>query len=833
MSLKIDLQARKITGAIKDLARNEGESQRSMGLFRRVRAELGTRVHQDYRKRRDRVAGFKAEVPVELKLQVQGFDVSLGGRLDGILRIPGGLLLEEVKSVAMGGADLAHMDASFFMEFAMQLKLYGLAVSSKGTGRVEARLVLCSLIDGSWHELPVRIDPDEIESEAKEKIQNLLEKAHWEETRALKLAAISESLAFPYKIPRPGQLELIDTMLSEMAKGRPMLALAPTGIGKTVSAVMAGLKLALKHNSPMLFLTAKNTQHELAARTFEDVCAANGKEVGSELKCIVLRAKERMCIPGGLACHPDLCPYLKDFQSRLNHSNAIEQALSSGPVVRPEVVFAIGESHRLCPFGLSLAIAREVNLVVCDYNYVFDPSVSLSQFFQEEGASPVVVIDEAHNLFDRARTYFSPVITRDEILELMAAIDKGAFASPKEHPAESPELPGLLYNVDGTKLFSMIRDLCVSVDMLMAESLAHAERLMVPKWEGFRSLDQDPGSWKGIAESAAELVVPYSLYNRIHKLIRPKDPILSFLSRVLAIYDLLETGGDELVYFVTEHGWEGNPAFGVLCVNPALMLKEMHKRALATAAMSATLMPLEYYSDVLGFSDLDPVLASFESPFPRENLLVKAVTHISTTYRQRPGSYDPIARSIETVLTARPGKYAVFFPSYEFLSEVDRRLKVVRSKVMVQSKGMSQEQRARFLEEFRNTSGPRVLLAVMGGAFAEGIDLPGSELIGAIVVGIGLPQVSFEREMMREYFQNHYEKGFAYAMLYPGLQRVVQSAGRVIRTFEDRGVVILVGKRFRQRNVIASLPGHWYRFSPEELFEGDLESNLADFWSRK
>jgi DNA excision repair protein ERCC-2 len=270
---------------------------------------------------------------------------------------------------------------------------------------------------------------------------------------------------------------------------------------------------------------------------------------------------------------------------------------------------------------------------------------------------------------------------------------------------------------------------------------------------------------------------------------------------------------------------------GVVCVDPSRRLEAHHRRAAGVVAMSATLTPLAYFSEVLGLSRLDPLLTSAPSPFPADRRLVRVVPTVSTTFREREASAPEVARLIERVVAVRPGCYAAFFPSFAYLSLVAPKLRLPPSQVLVQLPSMATPLRQRTLDRLRAAAGPVLLLAVMGGVFGEGIDLPGEALIGAIVVGPGMPAVSFERALMQRHFDERYEAGFAYAMIYPGLQRVIQAAGRVIRSEEDRGVIVLLGRRFAEGELGRCLPPHWYRHDPAELCCDDPVPALEAFWN--
>jgi len=835
MALSVDLEARTISVSIRELAESAASGPRGMGLLGRARAELGQRVHASYRAERGQVAGFKAEVPVSLAVELDGFEVSLGGRIDGLIEGPGGPIIEEVKSVTLHGGELAHADAALFPDFTLQLRLYALALAAaRPDDRLTGRLILYSLLDETRHEVLVDLAPEETERELLERLRDLIAHAEWERTRARRLARIAGELKFPYDTMRPHQQELIDTIASGLDAARPVLAMAPTGIGKTVSALLAGLRFALGRDAHLFFLTAKNTQQILVQSTFEQICTAAGLAPG-DLKCLTLRAKERMCPPETLLCHPEVCPYLKEFLARLKSSGAIEQLLAAGSRIDPEAVLAVGEAHRLCPHGVQLALAEEVNLVIGDYNYVYDPGVALHRFFGPEAdRRAAVVVDEAHNLFDRARGYYSPAITRAELAELAERFRKGEFLSTRDREREEgvvqDALPGMEFGVRGPELFGWLRGLCRDLDAMIGRTLATAEQAGTGQVEDCRPVEADLEAWQGFAERAAELIVPYALYNRAHRLVRRNDPVVDLLARVTRILDVLSLERCEFVPYVSGPHAPDGEAIGVLCVNPAERLERRHRQVEGTVAMSATLTPLSYYQDVLGFPALDPLAASLSSPFPGENLDVLVARDVSTTYRERARHYETIARIVERTAAARPGKYAAYFPSFKFLADVRRLLELPREQVLIQHSEMSGDERELLLEQLRQSEEPRLLLAVMGGVFAEGIDLPGEDLIGAVVVGPGLPQVGFERALMQQYFQEHYEQGFAYAMLYPGLQRVIQSAGRVIRTPEDRGVIVLVGQRFAGHELLSCLPEHWYAHAPEEMIAEDLEQRLARFW---
>ncbi|HSA23428.1 MAG TPA: PD-(D/E)XK nuclease family protein, partial [Myxococcota bacterium] len=626
MPLAVDLEHRRISGSIGDVCELLREGPRGAGLLGRARAELGARLHQDLRAEREAASpDYRAELPVELLARVDGFEARLGGRIDGLHSPPGRRLVEEVKSVTLGAAELARVRAEFFPDYCLQLRLYCLALAEAEPGPPpEARLTLISLLDGGRRELELTPEPGATRAQLEALLREALERARQAELRAAELARLAERLVFPYPATRPHQADFLEAIEQALARGQPVLAMAPTGTGKTVAALVGGLRAALRRGGRLAFLTSKTTQQRLVERTFEDVCQAAGLTRG-ELRELTFRAKEGMCPPGHLLCHPDVCPYLQDFQGRLERGGALEQALAAGPRLDPDEVRAVGEAHRLCPFELQLALLSHAELVVGDYNYVYDPSVALPRLVGEEAERGlVVVVDEAHNLFDRARGYYSPFLASQELVDLAGALERGEFLAKVER-SEQLKLEGLVTTIDGPSLFSDLRAYVQALaDAVQVEARA-AEESGRAALEGCRVAEPARETWLRLGGRAGELLIPYVLYNRTHRLIRKPDPLLDLLHRAGRLRDVLQLGGREFVAYTADHAAPGGAGFGVLCVNPAERLRARHSEVLGTLAMSATLSPLDYFADVLGFAPLDPLKLSLPSPFPRENLGVFVV----------------------------------------------------------------------------------------------------------------------------------------------------------------------------------------------------------------
>ncbi len=366
-----------------------------------------------------------------------------------------------------------------------------------------------------------------------------------------------------------------------------------------------------------------------------------------------------MCPSGSLLCHVEVCEFLEDFPARVERSQAIEKLVQLGTRIDPDAVRAFGEAQRLCPFALSLMLIPEVQLVICDYNYVYDPSVALAQFSDATTLKPTVIIDEAHNLFDRARGYYSPFLASRALDELDQRLVSGEFLAVADHAHQLSFRP-LLGATSGPVLFERLRAFIVQLKDSIAKILAAAAS-QEGGLDHCRPVEPERDRFNDHAEHAAELLLAYALYNRTHALAYAQDPILDLLSLVIHLRDVVSAAGNEIVPYAAFAEAPAGEGFGCLCVNPAKRLLERHRQVAGTIAISATLTPLSYYADVLGFTALNPVMASFASPFPRENLGVWVVPSVSTAFRVRGRHRQAIARIIEQTYEARPGRYVAFF----------------------------------------------------------------------------------------------------------------------------------------------------------------------------
>ncbi len=473
-------------------------------------------------------------------------------------------------------------------------------------------------------------------------------------------------------------------------------------------------------------------------------------------------------------------------------------------IITPDEVYDRGVAEKICPFELSLDLSLNVSVVIGDYNYVFDPNVYLRRFFLEQKYDDIIlIIDEAHNLYSRGREYYSPELHRQKLKTLISRLKNSI------HPVLI-DLQKFLESVD-----RHFMKLSKSAD----ESDSAAKKFLVKINKDF---------FKKRKVVLDEIIMEYYIYRRENVGPVRQDPIQDFFYDFIAFYNVLMLEGDEFSYIYDREGEED--VLKILCKDPSKELGKRIRGFYATIAMSATLEPQKFYRDVLGFDRDKTIICSFPSPFPREYRKIVVVPDVSTRYKVRHRFYEKVGKIVGEITSLKKGNYFVFFPSFEYLEGVSPYLHQDDFDVISQERVMNEKERGALLKKLKSKEGKHLILAVQGGIFAEGVDYPGEMLIGVIVVGPGLPKVCFEQELIREYFSEQYGMGFEYAYLYPGMNRVIQSAGRLIRSEKDRGIIVLLGQRFCTQYYNSLFPIDWYEYSPNELVTRDYSKGIKKFW---
>ncbi len=673
-----------------------------------------------------------------------------------------------------------------------------------GTESVTLRIIYVNETTGASDEVSEVVDKKALDSFFQKCASAVSIYAKPEIERVTVRVPSMKAIHFPYKGVREGQDEFIRRTYKALIKGNTLFACAPTGTGKTVSVIYPALKAIGEGRCDKAFyLTPKGTTQEAAKD-----CLELFSDNGAKIKAIILTSKEKscpcrmICRESAMACEMAKCNKLAEAVMELH-------ALGKC-VVTIEEVRDIAKSHTVCPYELELAYSELCDFIICDFNYLFDPVVYIRRFFTEGGRFSFL-IDEAHNLADRSREMYSSELAIKDIDTLLENEAIGALSNlRKELPKVSTAIRALLFpfvkdemhkdedggEIGAASLSHVPSDLFGITAHLLA-LLEDEEKLAV------KAHDQERG---------ARLKAIRDLFYKVKK-----------LSNSLNSFD---TGYRLLIFY---RG--GELFFKVLCIDAAGEIQKRIDKGSGAVFFSATLTPLNYYRDILSEDRYADVM-EVDSPFDPEQLSVAIMDRISIRYSERSRTLPAVCRVVAATLSARRGHYMVFAPSFEYAEALYNEFKTKYPKIksMLQGKNMTLSEKEEFLAAFSRDSGSYLVgFCVMGGIYSEGIDLAGDSLIGAIVVGIGMPSLSYEREVIAAYFEEKYESGKQYAYIYPGMNRVFQAAGRVIRREDDRGVIVLIDDRFADPIYKKSIPNLWEGMQYVSDAK-DLKAQLDKFW---
>jgi len=578
-------------------------------------------------------------------------------------------------------------------------------------------------------------------------------------------------------------------------RSRNLFVQAPTGVGKTLSVLFPSVKAMAEGLTERIFyLTAKTVTASVAEENLQVLLSR-----GLDLLACTIRAKEKLCPNEVFECNPELCPYAKGHFDRVN--DAVFELLKEGGLFTAERLLAAAEKAGVCPYEFALDVSVWCDTVIADYNYAFDPRVRLRRYFSEgTGGDYIFLVDEAHNLPDRASEMYSASLVKEDVLALKKLIMKKdgrasraldrlnrAMLSLRRNLGDYPEVGrGIL---SGT----------------VAE-LPDINFLMEPLTGSYFELSRLLEEQKNFPE---------------------RKEVLTGFFEIRTFLETAEQAGEG--YRIYARFDDDGFRIRLLCVDPSARLKKCLESARTTVFFSGTLLPVQYYKEMLT-GDPEEYAIYTESPFDPENRLLLAASDVSSRYQRRTETeFRRIAEYLRITVSAKTGNYLAFFPSYEFLGKVEKVLRIPGTEILVQEKEMDEDQRRAFLSVFAKADGnSRLGLCVMGGAFSEGIDLAEDRLIGCIVVGTGLPAINPESELVKEYFDAAGKDGFDYAYRYPGMNKVRQAAGRLIRTDRDRGVILLLDDRFLTPRSRSLFPLEWADLRRTDLSR--IEEELNSFW---
>jgi DNA excision repair protein ERCC-2 len=803
MAVKIHLAKKTVSLGVGDLvAEPLGQAGRVAGIRTWTRLALGREAHTQHQQAQSELhTGYAREIFVRHTTTVDDFTVKIQGRIDGVYQPSNGgpWIVEEIKSVIVSPLEFAALAAESYPHYLEQLRLYCFFTQQQAPD-VVGRLVYLNVADGTRRDIETTGPFDDCGRLIADRIRALITTARDREWQQAQRRMRGGELRFPHERPRQHQDAMIAAVDNALAKGRHLLVSAPSGIGKTAGALYPTVRYALANDMRVFFVTAKNTQAAIAIETLRKLNVPTA---------VAFRARESMCINDTYACREEFCQHLRDFALKLEQTRVADRLLEQR-LILPEAMMEAGRGARLCPFELALLEAERTDVIVCDYNYVFDPQVYFRRFFQDADYSDaILVIDEAHNLVQRAMDYYSPSLHRRQVRDLMKNLkhlDKSLARNLKAFLGELDDFFGR-QAVRQPDEYSQVDD---------PPRRDETKFLIEPPRQFFESLKPE----------FTRLSLRYVLDKVAGGRAIPDDPVEEFFGDFGQFCGVLAMDGEEFSHVFDA----GEETVEIVCKDPSRQLAKRIEGFHSVIAMSATLEPVEFYRQMLGFDPERTDDIRLPSPFPKENRKILVVPRVSTTFRYRSANVGKIAEIIATTASARAGNYMALFPSYDFMKATAQHLDLP---VIVQEPRMTEVQRQEVLDALKTNRPPKLVLAVQGGLFAEGVDFVGEMLSGVIVVSPALPQVSFERELMRQYYESRYSKGFEFAYLYLGMNRVIQSVGRLIRTETDRGVAVLVCQRFAQPQYSTLFPPDWSNDRPNDLLSKDLESELRRFWSER
>ena len=808
----------------------------------------GSKIHRKIQ--RSMGENYQAEVPLALTIEAEEYMLVIEGRADGIAygEFPNRnsekeaytqdtfldrtgkseemVYIDEIKGVYR---NVATMEAPVYVHKAQAMCYAYIYALQNHLDQIGVQMTYCNLDTEDVKLFQEVFAWDALADWFGNLIAEYRKWADWQIMWRRKRQESIQNLEFPYPY-REGQRKLVGDVYRTIRRGKNLFIQAPTGVGKTISTIFPAVKAVGEELADRIFyLTAKTITATVAKETFGLL-----REQGYQAKIIQLTAKEKLCLCGNTAieqeaadqddpypdfpqikleCNPQNCPYAKGHFDRVN--DAVFELLQASDLFTREEILAQARKHRVCPFELSLDVATWCDNILCDYNYVFDPNVYLKRFFQDSSKEKYLfLVDEAHNLVDRSREMYSATLYKEDILAVKKIMKPHNQAIARTLDKCNKAMLDFKRECENYSV-------CESVGVLTF----YLMRLVSQMEEFFEKPREFPD----------------------------KKTVLDFyfeLRNFVNIYDLV----DENYVIYDEMQEDGRFMIKLFCVDPSKNLQKCIDKSVSTIFFSATLLPINYYKRLLSTKE-DNYAIYAQSTFDETQRLLAFGRDVSTKYTRRgPAEYEKIARYIRAAIRSKKGNYMVFFPSYKMMQDVyDVFVRVERESdtrngvavsdepniaeesleesltIIMQHSNMNEAEREEFLQAFeQEDSGTLVAFCVMGGIFGEGIDLKNDRLIGAVIVGTGLPQISNEREILKQYYDKQGLSGFDYAFRYPGINKVLQAAGRVIRTQEDRGIIVLLDERFLQSDYNALYPREW-----KNRIVGNVETvdaEICKFW---
>ena len=751
------------------------------------RAMQGTVIHKKIQEENLKlIKGYSKEVYLTMDFDFDKFTLKVEGRADGVIE-DDGVIVEEIKST---NTNLVYIDENFNELHWAQAKFYAyILCEQKNLKNITVRLIYYCLLNDETKTFEKKYTKDELKEYIDFIIKQFKDIADYNiEWKDRRNGSIDEA-GFPFKEYRKGQRELSVAVYNTVREKEKIFIKAPTGIGKTISTIFPVVKaLGQDKIDRIFYLTSKTITRTVAEEAFKIL-----RKNKMNIKTITLTAKEKICFKDEPKCNPDDCIYAKDYYDKLKGS--LYHILKDNDEFSRTTIEEIAEKYKICPFELSLEIAKWCDAVICDYNYIFDPTAALKYIFEECTDRISILIDEAHNLVPRAREMYSAEIRKSDIYKVK-----------KLMTGKAPKLSGILGKINSI-MVSYRREL--EDDQIVQKIITSVPKDLSKMLKSFiKEGDEFIAKNQGV-EGIDEVM---NLYFEINE-------FLNTLAEVDDCYiNYVDTSDRDVI-------------IKLFCIDPSTRIKYKMNAAKSCVLFSATMTPMDYYISLLG-GDENSYRMFLKSPFDSSNLDISAVP-LSTKYKDRENTIGDIVEIIHDTVSLKKGNYIAFFPSYKYMENAYKLFleKYDDINVEIQNNDMNEKQREDFLSKFEDKEKNILAFCVMGGIFSEGIDLRGDSLIGTIITGVGLPQVCFEREIIKDYYNNLNGQGYDYSYTYPGMNKVMQSVGRVIRTETDKGVAVLIDDRFFTNKYKMMMPREWENMNFVRD-KKELKKKVEEFWKK-
>ena len=743
----------------------------------------GSRMHRKIQGRMG--MEYRAEVPLKLEVPQEQYVLALEGRADGIITNADGVTVDEIKCMY---TDVTRFEEPIFVHKAQAMCYAYIYALQNGLDQISVQLTYCDLDTEEICRFEEAFSFFWLERWFQDMMEAYRKWTDFQFTwRKIRQTSI-QTLEFPFPY-REGQYKLVGDVYRTIHRKKILFIQAPTGTGKTISTLFPAIRAVGENLGDKIFyLTAKTITRTVA----KDTCDLL-KAKGYRGKVIVLTAKEKMCPCEEMDCNPSNCLRAKGHYDRVN--DAVYDLITTEEDFTRERMLAQAEKYQVCPFEMSLDASLYADIIICDYNYVFDPNVYLKRFFsEEEKGDYIFLVDEAHNLVERGREMYSAVLVKEEILT--------------------------------------VKKLVRGKDRKLEAALEKCNRQML-EWKRECETYTIYESIGAFAFSLMRLMSLLDIFLQSRGEMPERKEVTEFYLNLRHFMNLFERVDENYVLY-SDFDETDRFCLHLYCVNPSVNLQECLERGKSTIFFSATLLPVNYYKNLLS-SKKDNYAVYADSAFREEQRLLFIGRDVSSLYTRRTlGEFHRIALYIQQVLRAKKGNYLIFFPSYRFMEDVYEQFLAVNEQeadCMMQSGNMNEADREEFIQEFSNPRGKSLAaFCVLGGIFSEGIDLKEDLLIGVLIVGTGLPQICNQREILKEYYQEENGQGFDYAYQYPGMNKVLQAAGRVIRTASDRGIIGLLDDRFLRSDYRKLFPREWSQYEVHTL--DSLPGALEAFWKK-